>query len=115
MINPSYYFSLSEEPINATRGIRNSRIVKVLELMLYGCPIKLEDYYYELVETDQGGFCPIVIINSENRLIQGMPDTTLKDFSEMVAAMPDKEYNTWVKMHESSMQMWDNISKNKKD
>ena len=92
MINPAYKFALTKDTIFATRGIRDSRIVKVLDLMLYGCPIKLGDYVYELAETEVGGFMPIAIINDEDRLIQGMPDLSFMDFSDMVAEMPDEEF-----------------------
>ena len=111
MINPAYKFALTKDPIFATRCIRDSRIVKVLDLMLYGCPIKLGDYVYEMVETDLGGFMPVEITNEEERLIQGMPHLSLMDFSIMVAAVPDEEFDAWFAMHDGSRKMWDNISK----
>ena len=110
MINPCYKFALTKDPVYATRGIRDSRFVKVLDLMLYGCPITLDNTVYELVETGYGGFMPIAIINEKERLIQGMHDMTLQDFSELVAEMPNGEFDAWYEMHNSSRKMWDNIS-----
>ncbi len=96
MINPTYKAALTKEPIYATRGITNSRLVKVLEIMLYGIPIKLGNYVYELVETEDGGFAPVIIINEEERLVMGQPDMSLMTFSGLVAKMDDEKYEKWV-------------------
>ena len=110
MINPGYKYAITKDPIFATRGIRDSRIVKVLDLMLYGAPIKLGDYAYEMVETDMGGFMPIALINEEERLIQGMPDLSLMDFSLMVAEIPDEEFDAWFAMHDGTRRLCDKLS-----
>lgn len=107
MINPTYKFALTQDPIYATRGIENSRLVRVLEIMLFGIPIKLGDYFYELVETEAGGFCPIAIINDKDRLVQGMPDMSLMLFSELLAQIPDEEYDKWVLDYSFSRAMMD--------
>jgi len=96
VINPVYKTALTKDTVYATRGIVHSRLPKVLEIMLYGIPIKLGDYVYELVETEDDGFFPVIIINEEERLIQGLPDMTLQHFSELLAKMPEKEYDKWV-------------------
>ena len=96
MINPTYKMALTKDPVYATRGIEKSRLAKVIEIMLYGVPVKLGDYSYELVELENGGFCPMIIINEEDRLVQGMPDMSLADFSGLVAQMDDEAYDKWV-------------------
>jgi len=109
MINPGYKFAMSQKKVFATRGIRDSRIAKVFQLMLYGCPIKLEDRVYELVETELGGFIPIVVVDDKDRLVMGLPDMSIQNFSEMIAEMPKEEYEAWVGMHEGAKNMWDAI------
>ncbi len=93
MINPEYKFALTKDKVYATRGVTKSRLVKILEVMLWGIPVKLGDYVYELVETEDGGFAPMVVINEEERLVQGMPDMSLMYFSELVSKLSDKEFD----------------------
>jgi len=111
LINPVYKTALTKDTVYATRGIVKSRLAKVIEIMLYGIPIKLEDYVYELVETEEGGFCPVIIINEEERLIQGMPDMTIQHFSELIAKMPEKEYEEWVTSYAFSKTLMETFCK----
>jgi len=96
LINPVYKTVLTKDTVYATRGIVTSRLAKVIEIMLYGIPIKLGDHVYELVETEEGGFIPVIVINEEERLIQGMADMSLQHFSELIAQIPKEEYDKWV-------------------
>ena len=94
MINPTYKTVLTKEPVYATRGVNDSRFIKVLEIMLYGVPIKLRGNYYELTETEKGGFMPIMMVNPEERLVQGVPDMAVQEFSELVAEIPEEKDKT---------------------
>jgi hypothetical protein len=93
MMDSEYKFVLTRDPVEATKGISNTRFTKVLEIMLWGFPVRLGNYDYTLVETEDGGFAPVIIINKEERLVQGMPDLSLMYFSELVAKIPDAEYD----------------------
>jgi len=114
LINPAYKFALTKDPVYATRGVKH-RITKVLEIMLYGIPIKLGDYVYELAETEDGGIAPFVIINEEERLIQGMPDMSLMTFSELIAKMPQEEYDNWVTEYAFSKTLMETMFKKRKE
>lgn len=114
MINPCYKFALTKDEVHATRGV-NHRITKVLECMLYGIPAKIGDYWYELAETEDGGIAPLIIINDEERLVQGMPDMSLMTFSELVAKMEDKDYEELTNNYAFSKTISETFRKNRRN
>lgn len=85
---------LTKEPIEVIEGEGNHRVVKVLEAILWGLHVELDDYPVRMCESETGGLVPVFVINEGEKLVQGVPELSIAYLSEKVAQMSQEEFDS---------------------
>ena len=87
-----YYTCMTKEPVELVQGIENHRIVKIIEALLWGITVNINEFKLRLAPAIGGGYTPVIILNEEEKIISGFEDVTFNWLTRYSEMMSDEDY-----------------------
>ena len=82
----------NEDVFEAVHHQRKTKTLVVLQALLLGMEVKLDEYTYRLFDSNDGGYVPGVV--KDGKFICGMPDLSFSALSAMCDRMSEEEFKS---------------------